>query len=92
MPEVAKAIAMPLSKTEKIVFMGIGGEGCGPSALISDVTKSTELVNEALQSMTGVALSDMLKGDTIYRGSDLSTPLAFPALASSSSTRLPSQQ
>ena len=83
MPEVAKAIAAPLSKTDKIVFMGSGGDGSGPSAMISEVAKSAELVNETLQSMTGVSLGDMLKGDASLPGlGQVATPLTLSALAS----------
>mmetsp|Transcript_3118 Transcript_3118/g.6275 ORF Transcript_3118/g.6275 Transcript_3118/m.6275 type:complete len:397 (-) Transcript_3118:10-1200(-) len=83
MPEVAKAIAAPLSKTDKIVFMGSGTDGSGPSAMISEVTKSAEMVNETLQSMTGVSLGDMLKGDASLPGlSQVTTPLTLSALAS----------
>ena len=84
MPEVAKAIASPLSKTEKIVFMGGGQEQCGPSAMVSEVAKSAELVNETLQSMTGVGLSEMLKGEANLQGfSQIAMPLTISALASS---------
>jgi len=79
----ARAIASPLSKTEKIVFMGAGGDGGGPSAMISEIAKSAEMVNETLQSMTGVGLSDMLKGDASLPGlSQVTTPLALSSLAS----------
>lgn len=83
MPDVAKAIAAPLSKTEKIVFMG-SGEGSGPSAMISEVAKSAQLVNEALQSMTGVGLDDILQGEAELPGlTQMATPLALSALANS---------
>lgn len=83
LPAVAKAIAAPLSKTEKIVFMG-NGERSGPSAMVSEVAKSAQVVNETLQSMTGVGLDDVLKGDASLPGlSQVSTPLALAAMASS---------
>lgn len=82
MPEVAKAIAAPLSKTEKIIFMG--GEGSGPSAMVSEVAKSAQLVNETLQSMTGVGLDDLLKGEASLPGlAQITTPLSLAAIASS---------
>ena len=82
MPEVAKAIAAPLSKTEKIVFMGSGEGGSGPSAMISEVAKSAELVNETLQSMTGVTLTDMLSGEACLPGlAEVAAPLALATLA-----------
>lgn len=88
MPEVAKAIAAPLSQTDKIVFMGNGGEGSGPSAMISEIAKSAEMVNETLQSMTGVGLNELLKGDASLPGlSQVTTPLALSALASSSKAK-----
>lgn len=86
MPEVAKSIAAPLSKTEKIVFMG-SGEGSGPSAMISEVAKSAQVVNETLQSMTGVSLDDVLKGDASLPGlSQVANPLALAAITSSAAS------
>jgi len=81
MPEVAKAIAAPLARTEKIVFMG-GGNESGPSAMISDVAKSAHIVNETLQSLTGIELGEVLKGE-MPGLSAVTTPLALSAIANS---------
>lgn len=82
MPGVASAIAQPLAKTEKIVFLG-SGSGSGPSAMISEVAKGAHIVNETLQTMTGVTLGDVLTGDASLPGLDrLATPLTLNALAS----------
>ena len=85
MPDVAQAIATPLSQTEKIVFMGGNGEHSGPSAMISDMAKSTEIVNETLSSMTGVGLDAMLKGEAELPGLDkVAGPMMLASLASRS--------
>ena len=81
LPKVAKEIAAPLAKTEKIVFMSGDGHGGGPSAMIAEVARSAELVNETLQSMTGVGLDEMLKGD-LPGVSQLATPLLLSTMAS----------
>jgi len=62
LPEVATAIATPLSKTEKIVFMG-AGNGSGPSQMMGEVARGAHVVSETLESMTGVSLGEVLKGD-----------------------------
>ena len=85
MPQVASAISAPLSKTEKIVFLGGNGQGSGPSAMVSEIAKSAQLVNETLQSVSGVDLNDVLKGNETLPGlASIATPLALTALASSS--------
>ncbi|MBO5434370.1 flotillin family protein [bacterium] len=57
LPDVAKAIAEPLARTEKIVMYG---EGNG-SKLVGDVTKSISQVNEGLLEGTGMSLSGMFQ-------------------------------
>jgi len=82
MPEVARAIAAPLAKTEKIVFLGAsGGSSSGPSALLSEVTKGAHIVNEGLQAITGVSLGEILKGDSSLNGLErLAMPIALNAV------------
>lgn len=57
LPEVARAIAQPLSKTDRIVIInsGEGGSG-GASQVTSDIMQIIAQLPEALEALTGVDL------------------------------------
>ncbi|MEQ8224836.1 MAG: flotillin domain-containing protein, partial [Candidatus Eremiobacterota bacterium] len=62
MPEIATAIAQPLSKMEKIVVINQGGsDGAGAHKVTQDVTTIMSQVPPVLESLTGVKMSDMLE-------------------------------
>lgn len=87
LPELASAISAPLSQTEKIVFMGGGGAGSGPSAMMEEVAKSAHIVHDTLEAMTGVGLSDVMTGNASLPGlENLATPLAMAAMTAGSSS------
>lgn len=58
LPEIASAIAQPLSKTEKIIMIG----DSGASKLTKDVTSIVAQLPETVKSLTGIDLADMVKG------------------------------
>lgn len=58
LPEIAKAVAEPLTKVDKITMYGDGNT----SKMIGDVTKSTTSISEGLLAGTGMNLQDMFKG------------------------------
>ncbi|GAB0489841.1 hypothetical protein MMPV_001067 [Pyropia vietnamensis] len=64
LPEVAAAVAAPLAKTEKIVFVGggdgSGGGGSGPSRLSRDVEKMIAEVPETIKALTGFNVTEAL--------------------------------
>jgi len=60
MPEIATAIAQPLSKTDKIVVINSGGDGAGAYKVTQDITTIMSQVPPVLESLTGVKMSDML--------------------------------
>jgi len=64
LPEIASAIAQPLSKTEKIVMIG----DSGASKLTRDVTSIIAQLPETVKSLTGVDLNQIL-GKFAYDGS-----------------------
>ena len=83
LPELASAVAAPLSQTEKIVFMG-GDSGSGPSAMMSEIARSAHVVHETLETMTGVGLSDVMTGNASLPGLErLATPLAVADMSKS---------
>jgi flotillin len=62
MPEIATAIAQPLSKMEKIVVINQGGpDGAGAHKVTQDITTIMSQVPPVLESLTGVKMSDMLE-------------------------------
>lgn len=56
LPRVAEAVAGPLSKTEKMVFVGSGGSGGGggPSQFTREMERIVAEVPETVRALTGV--------------------------------------
>ena len=61
LPEVAGAVAQPLSKTEKIVIISNGADGGGASRVTGDITSIVAQLPETLEALTGVNLVELLK-------------------------------
>lgn len=62
LPELAGAVASPLSKTEKIVVVGGGnGHGTGVSKVTQDVTHIIAELPTLVQSLTGVELGHLVR-------------------------------
>ncbi|MEZ7893120.1 MAG: SPFH domain-containing protein [Candidatus Wallbacteria bacterium] len=61
LPELAKAISEPLSKTEKIVMINSGGEGGGASKLTKDVINVISQLPPAVEALTGIKLENIVK-------------------------------
>lgn len=62
LPEIANAIAQPLSKTEKIVVIDNGGEGkSGASKVSSYVTDIISTLPETIEAITGIDFMDKIK-------------------------------
>ncbi|MCL2363151.1 MAG: SPFH domain-containing protein [Defluviitaleaceae bacterium] len=69
LPEIAKNVAEPMSRTEKIVVIdnGSGGPGNGPkgaSKVAGYVTDIIAQLPETVEALTGINLIDVLKGAT----------------------------
>ena len=66
MPEVAAAIAQPLSKTDRIVMISNGGDGdragAGASRITRDVTNIIAQLPEIIESLTGIDVIGSMKG------------------------------
>ncbi len=59
LPEIAAAVAEPLSKTDSIVVIGTGGEngsGSGASRITQDVTNIVAQLPATIQALTGIDL------------------------------------
>jgi flotillin len=64
LPELARAIAEPLSRTEKIVIVSSGGsasEGAGASKITKDVTNILAQLPPTVEALTGLKLEEVLK-------------------------------
>jgi flotillin len=62
LPELAKNIAEPLSKTEKIVVINSGGDGgAGASKITGDITNIIAQLPPVIEALSGVNLNDLLK-------------------------------
>ncbi|HYE84620.1 MAG TPA: SPFH domain-containing protein [Clostridia bacterium] len=62
LPEIAKAVAEPLAKTEKIVVVDSGsGQGKGAARVSGYVTDILASLPETVNALTGINLNDVLK-------------------------------
>ncbi|KAG5181097.1 hypothetical protein JKP88DRAFT_349251 [Tribonema minus] len=59
LPEIAKAIAAPLAKTDKMIF--VSSDGAAGSKLTSDITTMMAQLGPAVQGLTGVDITQGLQ-------------------------------
>ncbi len=67
LPEIAQAVASPLSKTEKIVIVDNGGgdgKGTGAAKITGYVTDIISQLPETVEALTGMNVMDLLKKGT----------------------------
>lgn len=67
LPEIAAAIAQPLSKTEKIVMIG----DSGASKITKDVTNILAELPETVKGLTGIDLAEIIKSYANTSGSEI---------------------
>ena len=61
LPEIAKAVAEPLSKTDRIVIVDNGsGQGKGASKITGYVTDIVSQLPETVEALTGINIKDLL--------------------------------
>ena len=61
LPEIAKAVAEPLSKTDKITLISTGGDGTGASKLTGDVAKIMAELPAIVESLSGVDIRRLIE-------------------------------
>jgi len=61
LPEIARAISEPLSKTDRITLVSTGGEGTGASRLTGDVAKIMAELPAVVESLSGVDLRRLIE-------------------------------
>ena len=59
MPEVARAIAEPLSNTDRITIVSTGGDELGASKVTADVVKMMAQLPPVLEGVSGINLKDL---------------------------------
>ncbi len=60
LPELARAIAEPLGRTDKITIISNGGDGMGASRLTKDIVDIVAQLPPVLESVSGVNLKDLI--------------------------------
>jgi flotillin len=84
LPEIARAIAEPLAKTEKIVIVSTGdGQGAGAQKITQDVTQMIAQIPPVLEALTGIKIQDMISklptiGQSSTKHSDAPVPTQPP--------------
>lgn len=61
LPELARAVAEPLAKMDKMVVINSGGEGGGASKVTADVAKIVAQLPPVIEGLSGVSLSQVVK-------------------------------
>lgn len=61
LPEIARAISEPLTKTERMVIVNMGGDGGGASKVTKDVTNIIAQLPPVVESLTGIQLAKLLE-------------------------------
>lgn len=64
LPEIAKSVAEPMSRIEKIIVMDGSGDGQGATAVAKTVASTMATVIESVKEMTGFDLTDTMKAAT----------------------------
>jgi flotillin len=61
LPEIAKAVAEPLTKTDKITIVSTGGDGVGASKITSDIARIMAELPAVVQGLSGVDLKKLME-------------------------------
>jgi len=61
LPEIARAVAEPLSKTDRITLVSTGGDGIGASKLTGDIAKAMAEIPAVVESLSGIELRKLVE-------------------------------
>ncbi len=61
LPEIARAVAEPLTKTDRITLISTGGEGTGAARVTGDVAKIMAELPAIVESLSGVDLRKLIE-------------------------------
>lgn len=77
MPELAKALAAPLGRVDKITVVSTGegnGNGSGVNRLTNDVATMVAQTPAMLEALTGISIGDLLKTVPQMRDGEVNSP------------------
>ncbi len=74
LPEIAKAVAEPLSKTDRITLVSTGGDGAGASKLTGDIAKILAQLPAVVESLTGVDIRKLIEAVPALKAAASSSP------------------
>jgi flotillin len=61
LPEIAKAVSEPLSKTDRITLVSTGGDGIGASKITGDIAKIMAELPAVVESLSGVDIRKLIE-------------------------------
>jgi len=61
LPEIARAVSEPLSKTDRITLVSTGGEGTGASKLTGDVARIVAELPAIVEGLSGIDLKKLIQ-------------------------------
>jgi flotillin len=61
LPEIAKAVAEPLSKTDRITLVSTGGDGAGASKITADIAKIMAELPAVVESLSGIDIRKLIE-------------------------------
>ena len=64
LPEIAKSVAEPMSRIEKIIVMDGGSDGSGATSVAKTVASTMATVMESVKEMTGFDLTETMRAST----------------------------
>lgn len=92
LPEIAAAVASPLSKTDRIVVIGTGGDSAGASKVTKDVTNIIAQLPPMIEALTGMKLDELISRIPQMGEQSKASPSADPSSASRSSRAEPEDE
>lgn len=73
LPQLARAVSEPLSKTDRIVVISSDGKGTGASKVTGDVTQVVAQLPAVIESLTGIKLQRLLERIPALAGTQAGT-------------------
>jgi flotillin len=61
LPDIARAVAEPLSKTDRITLVSTGGDGIGASKVTGDIAKIMAELPAIVESLSGVDIRRLIE-------------------------------
>ena len=78
LPEIAKAVTEPLSKTDKITIVSTGGDGIGASKFTGDVAKMIAELPAIVETLSGVDLRKLIEALPALKAAKTQTKTETP--------------